>query len=228
MNNLNNRSDSPRLSFRKHFALNFLRFFFKLLYHQFAWTYDLVAAIVSLGAWQSWITSVMPYLDGPRILEIGFGPGHLLAALSQKGFEIIGIDESIQMAQIAHRRLVRSGLGTNLIRGDARTLPFVDQCFHQVVTTFPSENIFTPASLLEIHRILVSDGELIVLLMAWITGQKPMERAAAWINHVSGEAPEWDEKFLEPLKNLGFMITWETIEFENSHVLMIRMLKSST
>ncbi len=59
-----------------------LRFFFSLLYHQFAWTYDLVSATVSLGHWQEWVRASLPYLHG-RTLEIGYGPGHLQTYLHE-------------------------------------------------------------------------------------------------------------------------------------------------
>ena len=63
----------------------FLRFFFHLLYHQFAWTYDWVAAGVSLGRWNEWVRSILPYMQEGRILELGHGPGHLQAELLKTG-----------------------------------------------------------------------------------------------------------------------------------------------
>ncbi|NMC80811.1 MAG: hypothetical protein GYA59_15725, partial [Chloroflexi bacterium] len=39
-----------------------LKVFFDLLYHSFAWTYDGVAAVVSLGRWKGWVYSVIPFL----------------------------------------------------------------------------------------------------------------------------------------------------------------------
>jgi ubiquinone/menaquinone biosynthesis C-methylase UbiE len=221
-----NLSSVSPIAFPKRALITLLRFFFKLLYHQFAWTYDWVASIVSLGSWQKWVTSVLPSLDGPRTLEIGFGPGHLQVALSHKEITVFGLDESFQMAKVAHERLSKLGLRGNLIRGDAKTLPFSDTCFHQVVMTFPDEYILNPTSLTEIHRVLVNSGVAIMLPLAWITGQKPLERLAAWVNRVAGEAPDWNEKSLEPLKQAGFNISWEFINFDTSKILVIRMLKS--
>ena len=54
-----------------------MRVFFHLLYHPFAFTYDLVAAVVSFGQWKNWGQSILPFIDGTRILELGHGPGHL-------------------------------------------------------------------------------------------------------------------------------------------------------
>ena len=147
---------------------SFLRTFFKLLYHQFAWTYDWVAAFVSLGKWETWILSALPYIQGPKVLEIGHGPGHLLLALTENGINAVGLDESIQMGRQAYHRLLQNGFSSLLINGMAQHLPFPDSNFHQVVATFPSEYIYYPQTLTEIHRVLTSGGELLALPVAWI------------------------------------------------------------
>src|SRR4030065_1593661 len=105
-----NQSSLSDLPLPKRLLVILLRSFFKLLYHQFAWTYDWVASIVSLGAWKSWVLSAPSYLDSRRTLEIGFGPGHLQLALHQMGITTIGLDESKQMANTARLRLLRQGL----------------------------------------------------------------------------------------------------------------------
>ena len=71
----------------------FLRLFFRLLYHQLAFTYDLVAASVSFNRWKDWVMSVVPFIEGKRILEIGHGPGHLQRLLLSLGLIAVGIDE---------------------------------------------------------------------------------------------------------------------------------------
>src|SRR6266540_6656752 len=84
-----------------------LRFFFRLLYHQFAFTYDLVAATVSFNRWKDWVMSVIPFIKGNRILEIGHGPGHLQRILLSRNLVTVGIDESAQMGHLAKRNLTR-------------------------------------------------------------------------------------------------------------------------
>jgi ubiquinone/menaquinone biosynthesis C-methylase UbiE len=216
----------PSLSFLQRFLFLILRRFFDLLYHQLAWTYDWVAAIVSFGAWQEWILSVIPYLPGPRILEIGFGRGHLQAALSRHGCIVVGLDESPQMAGLANHKLRRSGLRPNLTRGEAVFLPFPGLSFDQIVLTFPAEFIMDPGVLTEIHRVLVGGGQAVILPMAWITGRSPLERALAWINRITGEAPDFNEKSLLPLMERGFQVSWEILPLGRSNVLIIKMIKS--
>jgi len=216
---------APRLSLSQRLLLRLLRLFFKLLYHQLAFTYDWVAAIVSVGMWQTWVASVLPYLDGPDVLEVGFGPGHLQLQLQRKGIRGFGIDESRQMARIARQRMLHSGLSARLIRGDVSCLPFKDECYQQVVMTFPAEFLFNMATYAEIRRVLRPGGKAVLLPLAWITGRRPLERLAAWLNRITGEAPAWNEKVLEPLKALGFDISWDMLEMPTSRVLIVQLSK---
>ena len=102
----------------------FLRFFFYLIYEPFAWSYDLVAWVVSLGRWKNWVFSTLPELPGPRVLELGHGPGHLQLALNKKGVYVFGIDRSAPMGRIAHKRLHSGQIIPNLVRATAEHLPF--------------------------------------------------------------------------------------------------------
>ena len=63
-------------------------FGFRLLYNELAWTYDLVSWVVSLGHWRKWQTAVLDYVQGPAVLEIAHGPGHMLPLLHERGFAV--------------------------------------------------------------------------------------------------------------------------------------------
>jgi ubiquinone/menaquinone biosynthesis C-methylase UbiE len=202
-----------------------LKIFFKLLYHQLAWAYDSVAWVVSLGAWQQWTRSVIPYVKGLQVLEIGFGPGHLLAALAQEGSIAFGLDESLQMTKLAHRNLSRKSLSAHLLRGKAETIPLADESIQQVVLTFPAEYILNPLTLQEIHRVLIDGGSAHIVPFAWITGRSPVHRLAAWVNRITGEAPPWNESILEPLEKAGFKASWEMKHFRSSKAMLIHLAK---
>ncbi|HWQ83510.1 MAG TPA: class I SAM-dependent methyltransferase, partial [Anaerolineales bacterium] len=181
----------------------FLRLFFRLLYHEFAWSYDLVARVVSLGRWNSWVLSVLPYMEGPRVLELGQGPGHLQIALAEKGISVYGLDASPQMVRLAawrmhhadRRQSQKAGnpeylsLQPRLLIGAAPNLPYPSGYFDQIVTTFPTEYIFQQPTLIEIKRILRPGGSLLIIPAAWITGRSWLERLAAGLFHVTGQAP---------------------------------------
>src|SRR5512143_2186632 len=88
-----------------------MRAVFYLLYHPFAFTYDLVAATVSLGRWKAWVFSILPYVEGTRLLELGHGPGHLQRILRDRGLASVGLDESAPMGNLARKRLRQAGHG---------------------------------------------------------------------------------------------------------------------
>jgi len=199
----------------------FLRIFFHLLYHQFAWTYDWIAAGVSLGKWNEWVKRVLPYMKEGRILEIGHGPGHLQAELLNKGLSTFGLDASPQMSRQAMNRLLKMGLYPKLINGFAQSLPFKENTFQTIVATFPSEYIVDPSTLSEIERVLEPGGQAIILALAWITGEKWPERAAGSLFRITGQSPEWEDRFLEPVKEARFLAYVDWVDLETSRLAII-------
>jgi ubiquinone/menaquinone biosynthesis C-methylase UbiE len=212
------------------FISGFLRLFFKLLYHQFAWTYDWVAAAVSIGMWKNWVLSVLPFIDHPPVLELGYGPGHLQVELAKKDILCYGLDESRQMGRLARRRLLHSRLVQRLARGISQSLPFPSGSLRQVVATFPSEYILQSETLGEIYRVLAPGGEFVMLPVAWITGDHPFHRMAAGLFRITGQSPENSEElameiWAKPILEAGFKVETTNIQMKNSALLLIRATK---
>jgi len=196
----------------------FMRVFFNLLYHPFAFTYDLVAATVSFGKWEDWIFSIIPFIEGTRILELGHGPGHLQRALLDRGLVSVAIDESAQMGTLAKRRLGRSG---RLARALAQSLPFADKSFDSVISTFPTEYIFNPHTLSDVNRVLRSSGRFIVLLAAW-----PKNPLLSWLFKVTGQSPfdayeSIKPKILGALAQAKFKSEVKIIEVKSGNLLVV-------
>jgi ubiquinone/menaquinone biosynthesis C-methylase UbiE len=212
----------------------FFKFFFHLLYHDFAWTYDWVAAIVSLGRWKTWTLCVLPYLENSITLELGSGPGHLQVALAKKGISAYALDSSPQMTRLASKRLSKNIYPVNISLGRAQDLPYPDGKFDKIVTTFPSEYISDPLTLNQARRVLNDQGELIILPVAWITGKKWWDKLAADLFRITGQAPDInpesnDYRDLVPvdfLENAGFQVCSEIIHLQSSKVLLIRAVKT--
>lgn len=185
----------------------FLRFFFRHLYHTLAWAYDLVAALVSMGQWQAWGRQALAHVRGPRVLEIGFGPGHLQAALLRQGYAAFGIDESPQMLRLAAHRLKRLNQPQRLARGLAQALPYEDASFDTVLSTFPSEYIMDTRTLAEAFRVLRPGGRLVVLPMAWPGGAlRLLFRATSQSAPVTAQLIE---KMRAPVEDAGFEVVIE-------------------
>jgi ubiquinone/menaquinone biosynthesis C-methylase UbiE len=202
-----------------------LRLFFHHFYHGFAWTYDFVAAIVSIGRWKEWVFASLPHIHGLRVLEIGFGPGHLLVELNRHGFHTFGLDESRQMIHHAQANLARNRLPASLSRGYTQFLPFATGSLDSVVATFPSEYIADRLALAEIRRVLKPSGRFVLIPMAWIWGKSPTDRAAKWLFRVTGQSEELMDSFEGKVKSLlteaGFRVEIIHTEIRRSTVLIV-------
>ncbi len=141
--------------------------FFRWLYHEGAWAYEGVAAFVSAGRWRRWVCRALDFMEGERVLEVGCGPGHLLAAMARRGLRPVGLDRSPTMLRRARRRV---GAAVPLVQGRAQALPFRRGSFEAVVTTFPAPFILEEATWWEAARVLRPGGRWVVLLGAWPAG----------------------------------------------------------
>jgi len=197
---------------------DFLRLFFRLLYHQLAFVYDLVAASVSFNRWKDWVMSVIPFIEGNRILEIGHGPGHLQRVLVGRQGVAVGIDESAQMGYLAKRNTDGSA---RLTRGLAQHLPFPSGSFDTIVSTFPADFITDAHTLAEVKRCLSNGGRFIVLPVAW-----PKNPFLDWLFRVTGESPSEAvelvmSKFKAPLVQAGFETEVRTLDVKSSLLLIV-------
>ena len=212
-----------------------LRFFFRLLYHQFAFTYDLVAATVSANRWKDWVISVVQFIEGTRILEIGHGPGHLQRVLLSRGWIAVGIDESAQMGRLAKRNLSRTSTLSddiaytqiNLTRGLAQYLPFPNEAFNTIIATFPTEYINDPDTLGEVKRCLSNRGRLVVLPVSM-----PRNRFLDWLFKVTHQSPieALDivrAKLKEPFVAAGFQTEVKTLDVKSGILLIVLANKPS-
>ena len=221
-----------------------LRFFFRLLYHQFAFTYDLVAAAVSFNRWKGWVMGVLPFIEGRRVLEVGHGPGHLQRALLSRGLNAVAIDESTQMGRMAKRNLGRAlrsppsnPTGSkqvfgytqiNLARGVAQYLPFPSGYFQTIVATFPTEYITDPLTLSEVKRCLASGGRLVVLPVAL-----PKSRLLDWLFKVTHQRPPEALEIIqsrlgEPFVAAGFKTEVREIDAGSGILLILLATKTSS
>jgi ubiquinone/menaquinone biosynthesis C-methylase UbiE len=205
----------------KNIIVRIFRCIYYLLYHQFAWTYDYVAAVVSLGRWNSWVQHSLPFLTGQRILEIGFGPGHLLYALLIAHKNVFGVDESQQMTGRAYKKIKILGFTSPIIQGNVFALPYPDGIFNQVVSTFPSEFIFNKIALSEIIRVLQPGGQLVILPFAWIKGKLWVEKMVNHLFDFNSVTHTWEEKYCQVIQHEGFDLTFTQIQDTRSAMLFI-------
>jgi ubiquinone/menaquinone biosynthesis C-methylase UbiE len=213
-----------------------LKPFFYLLYHQFAWAYDLVAWIVSAGEWQNWGLSILDELKSGQVLELGFGPGHLQVALHQKGANPVGVDASLQMARIAVKRIKDVDFNPLLVCGYAQSLPFKNDSFDFVFASFPTNYILDPHTVSEAYRILKPGGIFTVLPLARPAGNSLISTTLGWLFRITGQAPahateqvqnELQSVYLESYNQAGFKTDLSYRSVPSGELWMIHAMKPS-
>ena len=141
------------------------------LFAAIARRYDLLNDLQSFGLHRRWKRRVVEFAavkPGDRALDLCCGTGDLALALAKHDAEVIGVDFSRAMLEIAEKRRQKN-LGspiTNLkfIQGDAQQIPFPDRSFDIVTVGYGLRNLTNwEVGLTEMHRVAKPGARLVVL-----------------------------------------------------------------
>lgn len=103
--------------------------------------------------------------NGKRLLDVGCNWGRWTIQAAQKGYRPVGVDPSLDAVMAARRISRQLGVETTFVVGDARYLPFRDECFdvafsYGVLQHFSKEN--ARLALAEMDRVLSENGKILV------------------------------------------------------------------
>lgn len=152
---------------------------------------------------------------GEHVLDIGSGPGYLLAAIADAvGAEgaAVGLDPSPAMNALA----TTSGAGRPWVRieeGGAESLPYPDASFDAVVSTQVYEYVADVlGAFREVRRVLRPGGRFVVLdtdwdSLVWHAGDRDLHRRVlgAWEEHLVD--PRLPRVLPGLLEGAGFRVT---------------------
>jgi len=105
---------------------------------------------------------------GQRVLEIGCGTGNVLVLIKQvcPQVDAVGLDPDPKALDRARRKTVRARLAVQLDRGFADALPYADESFDHVFSSFMFHHLTLDVkrgALREAHRVLKPGGSLQLL-----------------------------------------------------------------
>ena len=197
---------------------------FERFYHEGAWTYDLVAWLISRGYWSRWIEAVMPDLAHMPMLELGCGTGYLQRARQQESCLSVGLDESRHMLRLARRKAPRA----TFMRAVSQDLPFRDASWAAIVATFPAPYLFDQATLSEIRRVLNPDGTLYIVDGGVVPDgwYQKLVTLIYWLVFGRTVSTTPDQNLTDPrmqrLAEFGFVVTCEWRSVGASQVQILR------
>jgi ubiquinone/menaquinone biosynthesis C-methylase UbiE len=152
----------------------------------------------------------LPGGEGP-ILEVGVGTGVISLGLARRGRSVIGVDIASAMLARAHSRL-----GSVLVRGDARRLPFGDGSVPHAVSVWVVHSVEPPEALFaEVFRVLRPGGRYLVCPTNRIPDGDPVKPILdAMFTRASRLHPTWSQK---PVSAADIM-AWATQAGFGGHV----------
>jgi SAM-dependent methyltransferase len=104
--------------------------------------------------------------EGHAVLDVACGTGNATIPAAQTGASVTGLDITPELFEDLRRRADEAGVEVTLVEGDAEELPFADESFDVVVSTFGC--MFAPdhrRTAAEIARVLKPGGR--VGIAAW-------------------------------------------------------------
>lgn len=132
-------------------------------YDRVAPFYDGLESLLERRRFTKWREELWSRVHGEAILEVGVGTGKNFPYYP-RGRRITALDISTEMLKKADQRARSLGVEVELVNGDAQALPFEDNSFDSVVSTFVFCSVPDPIQgLRELRRVLVPGGQLIML-----------------------------------------------------------------
>lgn len=200
---------------------------FTALYYPLAPLYDKISYYSFLGQWPKWQQATLPRIQGKRVLEVGCGTGALLTEILKRGYKAYGVDASPRMLAQARKRLAAAGFSDRLVQGKVQQLPFPDDSFETVISTFPTEYIIDLESLNEIQRVLYPGGRLIIVDMANLKPFNLPAKILLWLyRNLLGYGRPGAPGFNLPLAQAGLIRRDEIFEDEQGEAHLIVALKA--
>ena len=187
-------------------------------YSTYAKVYDV--AVKLLPVWKTWIKTVIPHIEGDRVLEASFGTGYLLMQYANN-YETYGIDFNKVMLEVAQKNLSRKGVKASLQWANVENLPFPSNYFDTIVNTmaftgYPNGE----QAMSEFYRVLKAGGRLLIVDFDYPANRN---RLGYWLTKLMESAGDTIRDISKILQAFSFEYTEEEIGgFGSIHLYVAR------
>jgi len=137
---------------------------------------------------------------GMSVLELGCGTGYFTRELARSGAEIVAIDVSPELLEIA--RVNCSAPNVRFEIQNAYDLSYPDAIFDSVVGSSVLHHLEIQQALREIFRVLKSGGRISFTEPNMLNPQIAIQKNVPWIKRKLGDSPDETAFFRWPLRRL--------------------------
>jgi len=137
---------------------------------------------------------------GMSVLELGCGTGYFTRELARSGADIIAIDVSPELLEIARVNCFAPNVRYEL--QNAYELRYPDAEFDSVVGSSVLHHLEIEAALREIYRVLKADGTIYFTEPNMLNPQIAIQKNVPWVKRKLGDSPDETAFFRWPLRRL--------------------------
>lgn len=169
--------------------------------------YDRIAGGAISSYYKEVTKEIVAHITHGRILDIGTGPGHLPIEIAKAapGVEIVGVDLSKKMIEIARKNTTAAGMTARLqfFTGDGNRLDFNDNTYDMVISSGSLHAWKDPVRVInECYRVLKPACEAWIFDPARIftpESQKVLDKRLNWIDRLAYWWGSFSSKVTIPL-----------------------------
>ena len=143
------------------------RRYVRRLFATIADRYDLITVLLSYGQdrrWKRRLVEMAAPRAGARAVDLATGTGDIAFGLAAAGADVVGLDVTHRMIELAHAKAAGAGRPPAFLVGDMVALPFADESFDLATAGYGLRNVpDLRAAIEEIHRVLKRGGTALSL-----------------------------------------------------------------
>jgi SAM-dependent methyltransferase len=149
---------------------------------------------------------------GMTVLELGCGAGHFTQELARSGADVVAIDVSPDLLQIA-----RTNCGAPNVKyqiENAYELSYDDAVFDSVVGSSVLHHLEIERALRDVYRVLKPGGTIFFTEPNMLNPQIAVQKNIPWIKRKLGDSPDETAFFRWPLRRLLEQIGYRDIRID--------------